>query len=525
MAQNLAGEISMKGGTDVSILSPQPTNKAAPEADSLRDEALNFLQQHKNEASLDLTHDRAFTKALRRKIDWRLTPFFWLCYTLNYVDKVLLNLTAPFPQYANIMGMPAQLHLQGNNYSTASSSFFITVLLFSLPNIWLLNRLPVAKVLATCLIGWSICSMCHAALQNYAGLVTLRVLSGAFESAVLPCLMLLSSQYYTYTEQAVRFGFWYMGMGTGQILGGLISFAFQHISPTAPLASWKTMFLVLGLITLALGCFVLLFVPDSPMSAKFLTSNEKVILLEHVKINQTGIENKNFHARQLLEGLIDPGCWFIFLITILNTIGSGVVTAYSALILTSFGYTPKQAALLNMPSGVVNILATLLYTTTVRFFGRRWLVVSAAGAIGAMAAALLSFLPNSNKPGLLVAIYLINALPGGSIVAFQWLTCNTAGHTKRTYATAGVNAAFAIGNIIGPLTFQAKDAPQYKPAKLALVIAWAASILISFFCYLYYTLMNKSRGVKSESDAEEVSDTEAYGGLTDKQNPNFRYHT
>lgn len=141
-----------------------------------------------------------------------------------------------------------------------------------------------------------------------------------------------------------------------------------------------------------------------------------------------------------------------------------------------------------------------------------------------MAAALLSFLPNTNRPGLLAGMYLINVLPGASNIAFQWLTCNTAGHTKRTYATAGMNAAFAIGNIIGPLTFRAKDAPQFKPAKLTLVIMWAVSILASALCAFYYSWMNKSRAVRGETVEDEVEVTKAYAGLTDKENKSFVYH-
>jgi MFS family permease len=422
------------------------------------------------------------------------------------------------------MGMSTQLSLTVDNFSNASSSFYIAVLLFSLPNMWLLNRFPVAKCLAINLFGWGVATACHAATNNYGGLVTVRVISGAFEAGIPPALMLLTSQYFTYSEQSTRFAYWYMGMGNGQILGGLISYGFQFVTADAALAGWRIMFLVLGLITALFGAAVFLLVPDTPMKAKFLTNDEKVSLLEHIKVNQTGIDNKHFHPGQLLEGVLDLGCWLLFLLMILQSSGSGVVTAYSATILTSYGYTPKQAALLNMPSGAVNLICTLAFAVFVRYYGHRWFVNFAAGILATMAAALLSFLPVSNRPGLLAGMYLINVLPGASSIVFHWLACNVAGHTKRTYATAGMNAAFAIGNIIGPLTFRTQDAPLFQPAKLTLVIMWASSILISALLFVYYTLVNKSRDKKSKAEGEDVSDTKAYAGLTDKQNVTFRYH-
>lgn len=68
------------------------------------------------------------------------------------------------------------------------------------------------------------------------------------------------------------------------------------------------MFLTLGLISVLFGVFILFYIPNTPMTAKFLTDDEKVVLLEHVKVNQTGIENKHFHPSQLIEGVLDIGC-------------------------------------------------------------------------------------------------------------------------------------------------------------------------------------------------------------------------
>lgn len=56
------------------------------------------------------------------------------------------------------MGMVDQLHLVNDDYSNASSSFYIAVLLFSVPNMWLLNRFPVAKCLGINLILWGLVS-------------------------------------------------------------------------------------------------------------------------------------------------------------------------------------------------------------------------------------------------------------------------------------------------------------------------------------------------------------------------------
>ena len=49
------------------------------------DSAYFYLTEHRNEAhSVDLN-------ALRRKIDLWIVPMAFLCYTLQFIDKVLIN--------------------------------------------------------------------------------------------------------------------------------------------------------------------------------------------------------------------------------------------------------------------------------------------------------------------------------------------------------------------------------------------------------------------------------------------------
>lgn len=58
-----------------------------------RDDALDYLDEHANvqdEATVDLA-------ALRRKIDYRIIPFMFCCYVLQFLDKVMLNVRHPLP--------------------------------------------------------------------------------------------------------------------------------------------------------------------------------------------------------------------------------------------------------------------------------------------------------------------------------------------------------------------------------------------------------------------------------------------
>jgi hypothetical protein len=112
---------------------------------------------------------------------------------------------------------------------------------------------------------------------------------------------------------------------------------------------------------------------------------------------------------------------------------------------------------------------------------------------------------------------------GATPIDYQWVVINTAGHTQRAFTTAMMNAAFAIGNIIGPETFKAKDAHYYEPAKISLVPFWSFSELLALILRAYYEWCNAQRDKVAKVSDDDISETKAYAGLTDKENKEFQY--
>lgn len=214
------------------------------------------------------------------------------------------------------MGLNKELKLKPNEFTNAATWFFIAYLIAEVPNAIILQRVPVAKWLSANVILWGIATACTAAAHNYASLMAARIFLGIFEAAIAPCLILISSQWYTKSEAAPRFSIWYAGLGLGQIIGGIVSYGFQHVKHPS-FSGWKVMFLVLGLVTIIIGVVTFFVLPDTPMQARFLSEPEKLMLLKHVSVNQTGIRNKNYKISQALEVLRDIQLWLMVLLTIL----------------------------------------------------------------------------------------------------------------------------------------------------------------------------------------------------------------
>lgn len=76
---------------DVEVSQGRSTPSTTDESvDSGVDAAWKFLNEHRDAAAADVAVN---LNALRRKIDLRIVPLMFLCYTMQFLDKVILNVS------------------------------------------------------------------------------------------------------------------------------------------------------------------------------------------------------------------------------------------------------------------------------------------------------------------------------------------------------------------------------------------------------------------------------------------------
>ena len=129
----------------------------------------------------------------------------------------------------------------------------------------------------------------------------------------------------------------------------------------------------------------------------------------------------------------------------------------------------------------------------VRRTSNRWLWYIATCILGATGGALMSFLPKSNKAGLLAGIYLINCIVPTVMLTYNWMTVNTFNYTEKVINANLGSFLFNLGNLVGPQPFQSRDAPEYKPAKITLMATLLAPILFVLMLHTFHYRSNKSR--------------------------------
>ena len=293
------------------------------------------------------------------------------------------------------------------------------------------------------------------------------------------------------------------------------------------------MFLTLGLLTVLWAGVACWLLPASPMKARGISEEDKVKIVERVRENQTGVQNKKLKWSHVQEALMDPQTWAFFFIQVLNTIPVGGLGAFTNIIIkTNLGFTVLQTDLLAIAQGAIQIFVLFSAAYLSKKTNQTLLVAIAYCIPSLISAVVFLTVPNdkAHVGGLLTVFLMTIFYNGVSPLAFSLLTRNVGGQTKRTVVIAVNFIGWAAGNSAGPQLFRSNDAPHYRKAFSGQLACYVAIILVFIALRLYYMAQNRKKRVANnlmngrDADAPDQIDlSHAFDDLTDKQNPNFRY--
>ncbi|KAI0485110.1 major facilitator superfamily domain-containing protein [Xylariaceae sp. FL0804] len=466
--------------------------------------------------------DEQLSRQVRQKVDWRILPFLCVTYALQFIDKTSLS-------YSSVYGIIEDNKLHGQQYAWASSIFYFGYLVFEYPGVAILQRFPVAKFLGVNIALWGAILMTTAACSSFAGLAAVRFVLGMTEATISPGFVAVTGMWWTRQEQAGRSALWISFLGVGSFVGTLLAFGIGHIK-SGSLSDWKYIYLILGAITAVWGVVFALFVPDGPARVGWLSEDEKVVAVQRVVENRTGTKARRFARDQVVEAVTDPKVVVLGLISLVNAIASGGL-AFASLVISGFGFSPIQTTLMNLPLSSVQIVAQLgagFFASRIRSF--RLHVASLAMLPPIVGTVLINQLPETDKWGRLVGVWLLGTYPVGFMVILGLLSTNIAGSTKRSVASGWVFVCYCVGQIVGPQCFKSSEAPEYPSGIVAMLVGFILNLVLNQILRYLYARENKKRDAalvgKSDDEIAEMnkeSELQGFEDVTDKHNVMFRY--
>lgn len=100
---------------------------------------------------------------------------------------------------------------------------------------------------------------------------------------------------------------------------------------------------------------------------------------------------------------------------------------------------------------------------------------------------------------------------------------NTAGHTKKTVVFAILYIGYAVGNLIGPQTFRASQAPAYTGGFTAMIVCYC--VCIGLMCMYWALAVSQNRKIDAGANHSGDDLLDGFTDLTDQQQEGFRYTT
>ena len=222
------------------------------------------------------------TKKLIFKIDMRLVLPLGFMYCVSLMDRNNLGNAA-------IVGMSRDLELVGNRYSLIVMLFFITYVGIQPIAVPLVRKVgPLAFIPTICLL-WGLVTIGFGFVEHWYQLLPLRVLLGALEAGYLPSCVYLMSTWYVRYELQLRNALFYATGILATAFSGILSYGFaqmsglgrgaswmgEHHGPTKQdpnaavstgpgLAGWRWIFIMQGILTIAVAIIGYIFVVDFP---------------------------------------------------------------------------------------------------------------------------------------------------------------------------------------------------------------------------------------------------------------------
>ncbi|EYE99853.1 pantothenate transporter [Aspergillus ruber CBS 135680] len=433
-----------------------------------------------------------------KKIDWFVLPMMCLVFFFQYLDKQSLN-------YASVFGLIEHLSLQELEYSWCSSLFYLGQLVSEYPFIYLMSRLPLARLVGIC--------MCLAAPHNFAGFAAVRFLLGLSEGAVSPAFVTLTSMWYRKKEHASRVGIWVIMNGLAQILSSLLMYGIGK-TLSSHLAPWRVLFLICGALTAGFEVLFHFVVPSNPGTAWFLTQKEREVIVARMALDRDGGDQTDFSIAQVKESIMDMRAWLIFAFGILVTMQSPVLT-FASLIIKNLDYDKFQTMLFTSPSGAVQIVAIWIgIFGCILLPNSRCLVVMSLAIPPLIGNILLLKLPLTAGWGLIVSPWLASCISDVMAILLSLSASNIKGNTKRATATA--LAASLHHNFRNSNT-----APRHFEGVITAIVTWYLLVAVMGLYWFLCWKENRRRDEGRHSYAgREYRDGE---DITDIQDPLFRY--
>jgi sugar phosphate permease len=216
-------------------------------------------------------------KPISNKRWLRLIPVVFVTYSLAYLDRANFG-------FAVAGGMAEDLGITPAMISLIGALFFLGYFLFQIPGAHYAATKSVKKLIFWSLILWGILATITGVVSDLGWLIVIRFMLGVVESAVMPAMLILLSNWFTKRERSRANSFLILGNPATMLWMSIVSGYLIHAT------GWRGMFIIEGVPAVLWAVVWWKIVGDRPKDVKWLSDDEKEAIETQLQREQIEIE-------------------------------------------------------------------------------------------------------------------------------------------------------------------------------------------------------------------------------------------
>ncbi|CCF32429.1 Tna1 protein [Colletotrichum higginsianum] len=467
--------------------------------------------------------DHKVESRIRLKTDLCVIPLAALIFMFCFIDRSNIG-------NARLAGLERDLGLVGYDFNSVNTVFYVSYIVFEIPSNVLCKIVGPGWYLPGLTVLFGLFTVASAYVNNYSQLAACRFLLGIAESGIMPGLSYYLSRFYTHSELTFRLSLYIVMGPLAGAFGGLLASAIlrlQGFGARIPAGSWRAIFAVEGILTVAVGLLSLVLLTDRPETARFLSPEEREIAANRLKeerIGTTVILDK-ISKTKMIKGAINPVTATTSICFMFCSLSIQGLALFAPTIVRSIypDASVTRQQLLTVPPyafGAVCLLSMCFASWKLN--RRQVFMVSCAPP---MMIGYLIFLctDHTQTTARYAAVFLMASTSFilGPLCHAQ-ASANVSSDTARNMSIAICMFFGNVGSLVSTWSFLPNDAPNY-PIGCGLNFATSTLIMITAAGAWVWMRRDNSRRDQKNADAELASLNSKEAEQLEWKHPSFRW--
>ena len=327
----------------------------------------------------------------------------------------------------------------------AQEIFFVGYFLFEVPSNVILTHVGARRWICRIMATWGVISAANAFVQDPMSFYVLRFLLGLAEAGFAPGMIYYLSLWFPPALRARYAASYFIAIPMTNVIGAPVSSVLLELDGMLGLHGWQWLFLIEALPALLLAVAVLVFLPDGPKDAKWLSESERATIAAVLASER---KDEHEHVHGLWAALADVRVLLMCAIYFFIVVGLYGITFWLPQLLQSMGYSSLATGFLVALPYALAAVSMIAWGRHSDSTGERVWHVALACLLSTLAFALIAGVESHAVVFLALALVAIGVC--STLAPFWAIPPTFLAGTAAAGGIALINAVGNLGGVFGP---------------------------------------------------------------------------